>query len=99
MKTYRNPPAEILLSAFAPYVIGGVILFFLYKKSQSTVPAKIEEVKKSLVDIRENLPGVVVDRIMGRTEAGYITQEEATRRAKEALERKRAGFAPIIYGS
>lgn len=109
-RKYCNPPTDALIMALTPYAIGAVVLFYLYKKSQSTVPAKIAEVGQASRDIVRNLPGAIASALRGENEGGYISQAEAAE-AKKIMDREIAskkariaaavpqkGFVPFLYG-
>jgi hypothetical protein len=101
VKKYANPAGQMILASLMPYVVGAVVLLYLYKRSQSVVPAKLAEVKAAAKSLRQNLPGVIEDKLRGRSEATYITQAEARRRAEAALAAKRmdTNLAPVLYGA
>lgn len=103
-RVYSNPPADALIMAFAPYIVGAIALYFITRKAKSELPAKAAEVARAAGEIKRGLPGFVSDWWSGKTDATYITADEQARRAKALLEYNRAkaavsGFAPVVYGS
>ena len=103
-RVYSNPPADVLLSVLAPYIVGAIALYFITRKAQSELPKKAAEVAKAAGEIKTGLPGFLSDKIFGRTDSTYITQEEQKRRAQALLELNRAkavvsGFSPVLYGA
>lgn len=103
-RVYSNPPADVLLGAIMPYLVGAVALYFITRKAQSEIPKKYAEVKVAAGEIKTGLPGFLSDKLWGRDDSTYISQAEQDRRAKALLEYNRAkaavaGFAPVLYGS
>lgn len=103
-RVYSNPPADALIMAFAPYVVGAIALYFITRKAKSELPAKYAEIKQAAGEIKAGLPGYLSDKLRGRNDSTYITAEEQKRRAEALLALKRAqqtvaGFAPVVYGS
>lgn len=102
-RVYSNPPADVLISAIMPYIAGAIALYFVTRKAHSEIPKKYAEVKRAAGEIKSGLPGFVSDWWSNKTDATYITQAEANRRAKALLDLERAkkavaGFSPVVYG-
>lgn len=103
-RVYSNPPTDVLLSVFMPYIVGAIALYFVTRKAESELPKKYAEVKLAASQIKAGLPGYVADKLMNRTDKTYITFEEQQRQAKALLELNRAkaavaGFSPVVYGA
>ena len=103
-RVYNNPPAEIILSAFAPYIVGAIAIWYFTRKAKSELPEKIEAVKTAAAQIKTNLPGAASDWLFGVNDSTYVSPAQAkiNDAAALALARSKAGLgglSPTVYGA
>ena len=97
------------MSAFAPYIVGGLALFMLYKKLYPKTVDKVAALKVDVKNIKAGLPDFLREKAIQSVNPfysntqGYISQEQARINDAAALQAARAakaaGFAPVIYGA